>query len=83
MQPIQADKDLLTWLTDREDPLVSYHVLTELLDYPEDDPDVLSCRYRFPEHPWVKNTLAAANPDGTWEKISTRNIAVQAGYSSI
>jgi hypothetical protein len=66
MVPIVVDGDLLDRLLSPDDAALRTKVLTDLLEYPTHDPDVVSTRKRIVEQPWVKATLGAHNGDGTW-----------------
>jgi len=66
MVPIVVEDDLLNRLLSPADAALRTKVLTDLLDYPSQHPDVVSIRRRIPEQPWVRETLAAHNGDGTW-----------------
>ncbi len=60
------DRHLLDRLLDPADPALRARVLTDLLDRPARDRDVVAARRRFTEQPWIAATLAAHNGDGTW-----------------
>lgn len=66
MRPEVLESEVLRRLLNSADPALRTRVLTDLLERPEDDPDVAAARSRIPEQPWVKATLAAHNGDGTW-----------------
>jgi len=66
LEPVIVEPDVLSRLLDPADPALRVKVLTDLLDRPADDPEVLAARDRIPEQPWVKSTLAAHHGDGTW-----------------
>lgn len=66
MCSVTLDRDVLNRLLDPADPALRAKVLTDLLDQPNDHPDVKSSRSRIHEQPWVRATLAAHNGDGTW-----------------
>ncbi|MCB2197758.1 hypothetical protein KQI63_00020 [bacterium] len=55
------------WLLDSSDPALSAKVLTDLLDRPEDDPEVVDARSRIQEMPWVKETLKAFETGEVWD----------------
>lgn len=57
---------LLDRLLDPSDPALQVRVLTDLLDRPADDPDVVEARDRITEQPWIRATLDAHHGDGTW-----------------
>ncbi len=64
MEPISVDQATLDWLVNPADPALRVKVLTDLLDRPKDDPDVIEARSRIPEQPFVQASLAAF-ADGT------------------
>jgi hypothetical protein len=66
MESVSLDPALLERLLDPRDPALRARVLTDLLQRPANDPEVLEARARIPEQPWAKATLAAHNGDGTW-----------------
>ncbi|MBZ0265051.1 hypothetical protein K8I28_10315 [bacterium] len=66
---IQASNDLINQLASPEDPALRYQVLLNLLDYPEDDPDVAHAYKNIPETPWIKKTLAAEKSEGNWNNF--------------
>ena len=66
MVPVTLEEELLARLLDPADPALRVRVLTDLLDLPDDHPEVATARERIPEQPWVKATLAAHHGDGTW-----------------
>lgn len=64
--------DALPWLLEEENPCVRYRTLTELLDRPQDDPDVVATRKAIPAWPPAARVLQMASdpehfawPDGT------------------
>jgi len=61
--------DLLDRLLSPADAALRAKVLTDLLEYPAHDPDVVSTRKRIAEQLWVKATLGAHNGDGTWTTL--------------
>jgi hypothetical protein len=66
MSPVVLERDLLDRLLNPADPALRMRVLTDLLDRPAHDREVMAARKRIPEQPWVRATLAAHNGDGTW-----------------
>jgi hypothetical protein len=66
LDPIFLDKKVRDRLADKSDPALRARVLTELLDRPDDDREVVRARKRIPDQPWIKATLAAHKGDGTW-----------------
>lgn len=66
MEPIVVSPEILNRLLDPADPALQVKVLTDLLERPTDDAEVVEARARIPDQPWVKATLAAHHGDGTW-----------------
>ena len=66
LEPAGPDPGLLQRIADPSDPALRAKVLADLLDYPDDDPELVEARRRIPEQPWIRATLAAHNGDGTW-----------------
>jgi len=56
----------LDWLLEEDQPSIRYHTLTQLLDRPEDDPEVRSARERIPTAGWASDILARQDPGGWW-----------------
>ena len=51
--------DPLKWLLQKANPSVRYRTLTEILDRPEDDPEVMEARQAIWRYPPVRRVLAA------------------------
>jgi 2-polyprenyl-3-methyl-5-hydroxy-6-metoxy-1,4-benzoquinol methylase len=66
MVSVTVEHAVVQRLLSPEDPALKVKVLTDLLDYPVDDPEVAATRRRVAGQPWVKATLDAHNGDGTW-----------------
>jgi hypothetical protein len=60
--------DPLDWLLETEDPAVRHLVLRQLLDQPDDDPDVAASRREAMAADPIASILAAQSADGYWEK---------------
>jgi len=54
------------WLLDGSDPSVRYRVLKELLDRPEDDPEVVAARSELGRTGWAADLLALQLTEGQW-----------------
>ena len=57
---------VLEWLLEENQPSVRYLTLTELLDRPHDDAEVLSTEAKITEAGWAADILSRQNPDGWW-----------------
>jgi len=68
------NNDPLPWLLESANPSVRYFALTDLLDRPADDPDVVAAKAAINTCRPVKNILDAMYPAGYWVKPG-------AGYS--
>ena len=56
----------VAWLLDPEQPAVRYRTLTELLDRPAADPDVVDARRALLRTGWVREILDVQSPGGGW-----------------
>jgi hypothetical protein len=64
--------ELIEWLLDENDPSLKYRVLTELLDLPQDNTDVVQIKSKIEGSPPVKSLLNAMHADGYWLQENTR-----------
>lgn len=53
--------DVTQWLLDSDGPWTRYRTMVDLLDYPEDNPEVVNVRKEMIEHPRVQALIEAAN----------------------
>jgi hypothetical protein len=60
-------EELLEWLLDEEQPAIRFFTLLELLDKPENDPEVERARFKIPKTGWVASILRKQKPAGYWE----------------
>lgn len=60
------EQKILDWLLEEDDPSIQYRTLTDLLDYPSDDPSVCRAKTRISSGKWVQKLLAGMHPDGYW-----------------
>lgn len=58
----------IPWLLEPENPSIRCWTLTDLLDRPADDPEVLEARAAIPTYPLVAELLAVQKQDGYWVK---------------
>jgi hypothetical protein len=61
------DEGIISWLLVAE-LYTRYHVLRDILDRPEDDPEVVWARDRLKDSKESKEILSMLNPDGSWNK---------------
>jgi hypothetical protein len=59
--------DPTDWLLEEDNPSVRYFALTELLDKPQNDPEVAEAKKAIMTAGVVPKILAKQNPDGSWE----------------
>ncbi len=65
-------RSLRAWLLDpAADPSVRYRVLTELLDRPADDPEVVAAHRQIGRKGWVGEILRRQHKAGQWETPGT------------
>jgi hypothetical protein len=62
---------LQAWLLDGADPSIRYRTLRELLDRPEDDPEVEAARTEIGRTGWAASILALQQPEGQWTSPGT------------
>jgi hypothetical protein len=53
--------DPIKWLLESEEPWTRYRTMVDLLDRPEDDPDVRAARAQMLDHPQVQGLIAQAS----------------------
>lgn len=58
----------IDWLLGEDQPAVRYYTLTDLLGYPEDDPEVRKTRSRLGRIGWASRLLDRQKPKGFWER---------------
>jgi hypothetical protein len=58
--------DPLPWLLEPENPSIRFWALVDLLDRPEDNPEVVEARLAIAEQPLVKDLYARQQPGGYW-----------------
>lgn len=59
---------IIDWLLEEDNPSVRYFTLRQLLDRPDDDPEVQAARRAVMESEPVRSILAAQDPEGWWDK---------------
>jgi hypothetical protein len=60
------EKATREWLLGEDQPSIRYLTLTQLLDRPEDDPEVRAARDAIPRRGWAADILAKEDPGGWW-----------------
>lgn len=66
------DQEPLTWLLKTDNPSLKFRVLTELLDYKSNHPEVLEQKQLIPESKSVKNILEKMHPEGYWVQTNPK-----------
>ena len=69
--------DPLDWLLEPENPSIRFWALTDLLDRPANDADVLQARQAIHQQPLVKELFALQHPDGHWGDDPTTPYSAQ------
>src|SRR2546425_3620564 len=59
-------KSALDWLLEEDQPSVRYLALTQLLERPLDDPEVVAARAMIPRKGWAAEILANQDLEGWW-----------------
>lgn len=62
------DQALLDWLLEEETPGVRYLAMRDLMDYPDDHPDLVKARKAAHLQEEIAGILNAMHPEGYWEK---------------
>ena len=75
--------DPLPWLLHSEDASVRYWTLTDILDRPRDDPEVLKARAAIPRQPLVKELLASQQPQGHWGPDEAKPYTAQGAVAAL
>lgn len=71
-RPLALPRRLRDWLLDEDaDPSVRHRVLRELLDKPDDDPDVVRARKQVGRKGWAAEILRLQHPGGQWDTPGT------------
>jgi hypothetical protein len=68
------DTKVTQWLLEKEQPVVRYHTLVDLLGRGEDDPEVKLARSRIPRVGWAYDQLRQQGPKGFWEPHEPKNV---------
>jgi len=63
---LETSDQILDWLLETGDPSVRYRTLKELLELPQDHPDVLQAREGIRESKPVQKIFRKMHPDGYW-----------------
>ncbi len=77
-----SEGSVLDWLLASDEPAVRYRAMTELLDRPEDDREVIEARRAIPRGPLVQALLAGLEPGGTPSPTRTASSPEATGVSS-
>ncbi len=68
------DRNVLDWLLEKEQPVVRYFTLVDLIGLREDDPEVKSTRSRITRVGWAAEQLQQQKSKGYWEPHEPKNI---------
>ena len=66
MRTSEPPAAVVRWLLEPAQPSIRYRTLTELLDRPETDPEVVEAKRRIPSVGLVADLLRARDPGGWW-----------------
>jgi len=71
-----ADREhrVLGWLLEKDQPVVRYFTLVDLLGRRTNDPEVLSTRARISRVGWAAEQLRQQKPEGYWEPHEPQNL---------
>lgn len=61
------NNQVIEWLLEENNPSVKYFTLTQILDIPESDPDVIHAKETIMKKGIVPKILAKQHSDGYWE----------------
>ena len=56
----------LNWLLNRDNPSLRYRIMTELLEIPENNSEIIELKKLIPRSPQVLQILTKMHPDGYW-----------------
>ena len=73
----QLNGDPLPWLLEVEAPSIRFWTLTQILDLPESDPEVLEARKAILHQPFVQHLFDLQHPEGYWGEVPTRPYSAQ------
>ncbi len=62
----RQEEGTIRWLLEEQEPSVRYFALTQLLEEPEDDAEVVSAREAIGRVGWAADILAKQKPGGWW-----------------
>jgi len=68
MRPLQNESETINWMLNNDSYALHYKIYKNLLDYPEEHPEVIKAKSKIIDDPWIKTTLSAQNEDGSWGK---------------
>jgi len=75
--------DPLPWLLQSEDASVRYWTLTDILDRPLDDPEVLKARAAVARQPLVRELFALQQPQGHWGPDEAKPYTAQGAVAAL
>jgi hypothetical protein len=93
MQEVVPGYPAVNWLLQSDDPSIRYLTLTEVLDKPQDSPEVESARKQIPQGPKVRFLLSGQRTDGGfgvhpyqkwtgahWRLVSLVELGIPSGF---
>jgi hypothetical protein len=75
----------LKWLLETDNPSLRYRVMTELLDTPVINPEIVELKNKIPNSPQVLQILSKMHPDGYWlqqNQTTKRSVGDDVEYGS-
>lgn len=66
MSSILMAKTAVDWLLEESQPSTRYLALTQLLDHPAKDPEVVDAKKKIADIGWAKHILSMQNAEGYW-----------------
>ncbi len=71
-RPKRLNGNPLPWLLESENPSVRYWTLTDILERPTNDPEVLKTKTAIAKQPLVKQLFSLQHPQGHWGDDETK-----------
>jgi hypothetical protein len=78
----QAERHVIDWLLEEDQPAVRYFALSDLLGRGPSDPEVRTTHSDIPKRGWASSILRLQRSDGRWESKSAGTILYGPKYTS-